>query len=208
MDDAALIEAARAGDEAAFGQLVRRHRQRVWRVCRSVVRRPEQADEAAQDALLKAWKGLDGFQGDASFTTWLHRIARNAALDLLAREGTQEKVRREAERAGERAPVERPAAPRALESLLQDEQRGALRAAIARLPERQRLTLVLRVQHDLTFPEIAETLGCAVGTAKANFHHAVKGLRRWLVPSSRAAATRSACDDAPRSTGLRVRGES
>ncbi len=176
MDDRDLIEAFRAGDEGAFAQLVTRHRRHVYGVARSILRRHDQADEAAQEAFIKAYKGLSRFQGQSSFRTWIHRIARNAALDLLAREGTQTRVAEEAALEPSLAPL----GPRALEDLLREEQVLELRRGVALLPDRQRLTLTLRVQQGLKFSEIAETLDCPIGTAKANFHHAVKNLKRIL----------------------------
>ena len=180
MDDTELIEAFRAGDEDAFGQLVARHRRHVYHVARGVLHRHDQADEAAQDAFVKAYRGLGRFQGQSSFRTWIHRIARNAALDLLAREGTQARVAEEAALEPDLAPR----GPRALEDLLRDEQVQELRRAIAKLPDRQRLTLNLRVRQGLKFSEVAEALDCPIGTAKANFHHAVKNLKKILSQAS------------------------
>jgi len=176
LDDKDLIEAFRAGDEGAFGQLVTRHRRHVYGVARSILRRHDQADEATQDSFIKAYKGLSRFQGQSSFRTWIHRIARNAALDLLAREGTQTRVAEQSAL----EPSLAPRGPRALEDLLREEQVLELRRGIEQLPDRQRLTLNLRVQQGLKFSEIAEALDCPIGTAKANFHHAVKNLKKIL----------------------------
>lgn len=186
MDDKDLIEAFRAGDESAFNELVSRHRRHVYLVARGVLRRHDQADEAAQEAFVKAYRSLGGFEGQSSFRTWIHRIARNAALDLLAREGTQHRVAEEAAL----EPDRQAGGPRALEELLADERRRELRRGIAELPERQRLTLTLRVQQGLKYSEIAEALDCPVGTAKANFHHAVKNLKKILSASPEAVHER------------------
>ena len=180
MDDKDLIEAFRAGDERAFAELVSRHRRHVYAVARGILRRHDQADEAAQEAFVKAYQGLGRFQGQSSFRTWIHRIARNAALDLLSREGTQSRVAEDAAQEPSYLPPESPRGPRALEELLEEERVQELRRGIAQLPERQRITLTLRVQQGLKFSEIAETLGCPIGTAKANYHHAVKNLKKLL----------------------------
>jgi RNA polymerase sigma-70 factor (ECF subfamily) len=176
LDDKDLIAAFRAGDERAFEELVTRHRRHVYLVARGVLRRHDQADEAAQEAFVKAYQALAGFQGQSSFRTWIHRIARNAALDLLAREGTQARVAEESAL----EPRHEAPGPRVLEELIASERVQELRRGIAQLPERQRLTLTLRVQRGLKYSEIAETLSCPIGTAKANFHHAVKNLSKIL----------------------------
>jgi RNA polymerase sigma-70 factor (ECF subfamily) len=197
LDDTALVEAFQAGDESAFTELVHRHRRQAYRVARGVLRSHEQADEATQDAFVKAYNGLGRFQGGSTFKTWMYRIARNAALDLLAREGTQRKAKEEAAKEGLAAEPVAQFGPRPLEELLKGERLQSLRAAIEKLPEKQRITLQLRVNQDMKYSEIAETLGCPVGTAKANFHHAVGNLRKQLagdvsgLPDAAAATVKS-----------------
>jgi RNA polymerase sigma-70 factor (ECF subfamily) len=177
--DGELVRAFQAGDEAAFSELIRRHRRAVYAAAHSVLRGHDAADEAAQDAFLKAWHGLRGFKGDSSVRTWLYRIGLNAAHDLRSREATQQRAKDETRRLGgpERDPAPR---PRALEDLIAGERLGRVRAAVERLPERQRLTLTLKVVQDLKYTEIASLLQCPVGTVKANFHHAVQNLRKLL----------------------------
>lgn len=174
--DDALVAAFQAGEGPAFEELVRRYRQQIHRVCRGILRSPEQADEACQDAFVKAWHGLARFKGESSFKTWMYRIGMNAAHDMRAREATQARVRDEA---ALEAPVGARSA-RAEDPVAKDQELALLREAVARLPSRQRETLLLKVQKDLKYTEIAEILGCPVGTAKANFHHAVQNLKRML----------------------------
>jgi len=188
LDDESLIRGFQAGDESCFGELVRRHRERVYRVARTVLRDHAQADEASQEAWVKAYHGLAAFQGESRFTTWMHRIAVNAALDLREREA---RLRRTAEAAHrDAAPPRDPEPPGqgALGRLIRREEIERVRAAVARLPERQRLTLVLKVHEGLKYTEIAEILECPVGTAKANVHHAVANLRRLLAQGADAVA--------------------
>lgn len=177
--DEALAKAFQAGDRHAFETLVLRHRQQLLRTCRGILRNAEQADEACQDAFVKAWRGLATFRGESSVKTWLYRIAMNSAYDLRAREATQLRARDEAFREAPRdgaAP-----GPRALDVVVREQELGLLREAVAKLPDRQRTTLLLKVQQELKYTEIAEVLGCPTGTAKANFHHAVQNLRRILM---------------------------
>jgi RNA polymerase sigma-70 factor (ECF subfamily) len=180
LEDKELIEAFQAGREPAFTELVERYRRQVYRVARSVLRNHEKADEATQDAFVKAYQGLGKFKGESTFKTWMYRIATNAALDLRAKEITQDKARRQAQLEAKTAVPNAPLGPRPLESLIQDERMAKLRTAMASLPEKQRITMTLRVNQELKYTEIAEVLGCPVGTAKANFHHAVKNLRKAL----------------------------
>ncbi len=185
-DDAALVGAFQAGDAQAFDVLVERHRERIYRVCRGVLRRHDLADEACQEAFVKAWHALASFKNESTFTTWMHRIAINAAHDARARESSRARTIAEAAR---EAPATAPRPRRALEALITEQELGVLREAITRLPDKQRETLMLKVQQELKYTEIAEVMDCPVGTAKANFHHAVQNLRRALtrdgiVPSS------------------------
>ncbi|MEM7248219.1 MAG: sigma-70 family RNA polymerase sigma factor [Acidobacteriota bacterium] len=179
MDDHQLITEFKDGSEHAFDELVRRHQRRAFRVARGVLRRQDLADEAVQDAFLKVHQALPAFKEEARFTTWLHRIVVNAALDLRSREETQSKAK---DRAEQEVSFEatRPRGPRPLDELIREERLDALHAAMAKLPEKQRLTLELRVRQGLKHAEIAEILGCTVGTVKANVHHAVTKLHAEL----------------------------
>jgi RNA polymerase sigma-70 factor (ECF subfamily) len=195
LDDIQLIRAFQAGDASAFDTLVSRYRRQVYRIARGILRSHAQADEAAQDAFVKAWQGLASFRGESSFKTWMYRIAMNTAFDHRSREGTQARLREEAAR--EAIVAARPArTPRAVDELIHEEELEHVRSAIARLPERQRLTLSLKVHEGLKYTEIAEVLQCPVGTAKANFHHAVQNLKRYLGGSGPAGGARPDDDDA------------
>src|SRR6476619_7525002 len=83
--DVALVEAHVAGDPEAFGELFRRHRDRLWAVALRTTGNPEDAADALQDALISAFRRADSYRGDAAVTTWLHRIVVNACLDRLRR---------------------------------------------------------------------------------------------------------------------------
>src|SRR5687768_10848473 len=157
-EDSELVTACRGGDTRAFETLVGRYRRPVYRIARGILKNHEQADEAAQDAFLKAHLGLPGFMGGSSFKTWMYRIAINAAFDLLGRETTQRRAREQAMRETGGEP-ELAREPSAVASLIQAEDLARLREAIAMLPERQRLTLELKVREDLKYTEIAEVLG-------------------------------------------------
>ncbi|GAY09663.1 RNA polymerase sigma factor SigM [Pseudonocardia sp. N23] len=89
LDDVALVAAHREGDPQAFVELVRRHGDRLWAVAVGILRNAEDAREAVQEALLTAFRRLDGFRGDAALGTWLHRILVNVCIDRLRRDRTR-----------------------------------------------------------------------------------------------------------------------
>ena len=153
--------------------LVVRHQRAVYQVCFRFVRDHAEASDVMQDAFLRAWRALPRFKGEAAFATWLYRVAVNTCLSRLA-------VRRlPAAPLADAAVVADPRAGQAA-SLLERERAAAVRRAVDQLPARQRMTVILRVFHDLPHAEIAAVLGSSVGSVKANFFHALKNLRRLL----------------------------
>jgi RNA polymerase sigma-70 factor (ECF subfamily) len=172
-DDAAIVAACLAGHREAFDAIVRRHQKQIFQLCYRFVGNHEDASDLAQDVFIRAFRGLHGFRGNAAFTTWLHRIGVNVCL---TRVGTRKPLFapiREAEHAA--ADHERADA-----TLLRGERAATVRAAIARLPEKQRATLILRVYHEMPHEQIAGVLGSSVGAVKANFFHALANLRKLL----------------------------
>jgi len=170
------IEACRRGEREAFDRLVVRYQRDVYRLCYRYVNDHEDANDLAQEAFLKAWRAISRFRGESSFSTWLYRIAVNACLNFRAqrRPTTQELPETLAD------PV-----PGALARAEGDDEARRVRAAVARLPEKQRATLILKVYHELTHEEVAEILGSTVGTVKANLFHALGNLRRLLSAEGR-----------------------
>jgi len=173
LDDRALVSAAVGGDRSAFDVLVRRHQRTIYGVCYRFAGEHAEASDLAQDAFVRAYRGLARFKGDAAFGTWLYRIAVNVCLT----------------RAAVRTPPLDPIEPLDLADLHGDrpddplrraEDAARVKAAIARLPEKQRMTVILRVYHELPHEVIARTLGSTVGTVKANFFHALRNLRKLL----------------------------
>ena len=172
--DAELLGRLLRGEEAAFDELMALHGREVYRLAYRITGGAAEADDVAQETFVKAWQALRGFRGEASLRTWLLKIAANLSLNVV-----------QSARVARRDPVEVErrvsAVPAAAEvELLARERWERLGPAIRGLPERQRTTLILRVDQGLMFKEIARMMGCTTGTAKANFFHAVAALRRQL----------------------------
>jgi RNA polymerase sigma-70 factor, ECF subfamily len=172
-DDRAIVEACLAGQTAAFDAIVERHRRQVYQLCFRYVGNHEDASDLAQDAFIRAFKGLKGFKGQSSLSTWLYRIAVNVCLNRVALKTPRAEALDPAERI--EGGAERPDV-----TLLRAERATEVRAAIRQLPPKQRATLILRVYHELPHEEIAAILGSSVGAAKANFFHALANLKKLL----------------------------
>jgi len=176
--DADLVEASRAGDRAAFDTIVARHGRHVYQLCYRFVGNHEDASDLAQDVFVRAYRGLHRFKGEASLGTWLYRIAVNVSLNKVGAKGPRPvpfDVRVHGVEAGVIASQES-----ASEALLRAERAVQVRAAIAKLPRKQRATLILRVYHELPHDQIAGILGSSVGAVKANFFHALNNLKKLL----------------------------
>jgi len=166
-----LVDAARAGDARAFDLLVERHQRSIFRLCYRLAQNAEDAADLTQEALLRAFRSIRSFRGESAFGTWLYRIALNTCRSFRSsRRPVHEELT-------EGSAVSTPDVTLRLE---RDERARSVRDAVARLPEKQRTTLVLKIYHEMTHEQIAELLGTSVGTAKANLFHALAGLRRML----------------------------
>ena len=175
LSDAELLAAFRAGDRNAFGALVRRYQRPVLAIARRFARDEDDAEDLAQRAFINASERAEGWRG-GSFKSWLFRIVINLAKNHLR------DVAR-FDRSTEAAELEtRSEASSAEERIARTQQQRALREAVARLPRRQREVLLLRIDGDLPFAEIAATLGITEGNAKVNFHHAVRKLKELVQP--------------------------
>ena len=164
--DAELIAAHVAGDAEAFGEVVRRHRDRLWAVALRTCGEPEEAADALQDALVSALRAADRFRGDAAVTTWLHRIVVNACLDRARRRAVRPTTPLdEGTSAGDEGGPRRGAAVVPVpDRTAAVEARLDVTTALGRLPEPQRAALVLVDMYDVPVGEAAEILGVAVGT--------------------------------------------
>lgn len=180
--DEALAVEARAGSEDAFRELVERFEGPVYNLIARIVRRPELAEELAQESFLKAWRALGRFDPQRKFSSWLFKIAHNTALDALRRPGIEPLSLDEPSDDGRGSP-EPPADPHAENPLVRTlfRQAGeALERAIGELRPVYREILVLRFVEELSYDEIAEVTGAPPGTVKVHLFRARQELARRL----------------------------
>ena len=175
VDESTLIARSRTGDPQAYDRLVGAYQDRIYNAAFRITGNREDAWDAAQDAFIRGYQGLRSFRGEAGFGTWLHRIAVNAALDIVRR---------------------RPRAPQELDPMLaapddpagdvlrRDVQRRVHRA-IAALPPDQRTAVVLRDIQGFSYEEIARVMQVPVGTVRSRLARAREGLRVRLADLSR-----------------------
>ena len=178
-----LLNRARDGDQAAFGELVRLYEKKGYALTRRMCKNPEDAAEAAQEAFLAAWQGLKFFRGESSFSTWLYRLASNASVDLLRRE------QRHKAAAGPSLNDEDTFidivddAPSPQLSAERRELKEQVEAGLRELTPEHRAVLILREMHQLSYDEIAAALDLDTGTVKSRISRARKQLRNILLKS-------------------------
>jgi len=183
-DVAALVVRAQAGERGAFESLVRRHQRTVYFLCLRYVSDPDEAEDLTQRTFVRAMGNLRDLRTPETFRAWLLRVAVNFALNH--RRDHARFVHGDAA-APEEADVGTTDLPAHHARLEHAERAAVLRALVATLPPKQRLTLELRIYDDLPFKEIAEILEISEGAAKVNFHYAVRKLKHLLGPSNVAS---------------------
>ncbi|MCD2140921.1 RNA polymerase sigma factor [Rhodococcus pyridinivorans] len=172
MTETELIERCRAGDRTAFAALVTPARTRMWAVCVQITGNRHDAEDALQDALIAAWQNLDKFRGTAQFSSWLYRIASNAALAIVRkrRDIPSDEIDL-AHSLSTPGPADRVA------------DTDAVRTALAQLPEQFRAAVVLREYAQLSYAEIAAHQGVPVATVKSRINRGRAQLLDLLDPS-------------------------
>jgi RNA polymerase sigma-70 factor (ECF subfamily) len=183
----ALLQRARAGDVAAFEELVQPHMPRMYNYIARMTGDPAEAEDLTQDAVLRAHKAIGSFRGGATFQTWLYRIATNICVDALRRKRRHEGRTSSLDvplRADEgeiaREVADRKADPQELAQLA--ELRGEVTRAIAQLSPKLRSVVVLFDLQGLTYEEIAQALNLPLGTVKSRLFNARSRLRELLRP--------------------------
>lgn len=183
-----LLERYLAGDDAAFGELVARYEVRLYAFIHRMLGDEHLAEDVFQQVFVKVAKSAASFDGRASFSTWLFRIARNASLDELRR-----RTKRHEETSGNTdilGSIPDPGTPTPLETLTREELGERIRLALQQIPEAQREAFLLKEEGALDFGEVGAILGCGRETAKSRFRLAVGKLRTLLEMDGPAARKR------------------
>ena len=168
--DHELIRKFQKGDPEAFDEIVRRHLPNVMGFFINVTRDEMAAEDLAQDVFYKLYKHLKRFRFESAFTTYLYRINTNTANSLITRNKWRNLLH--LDQAPDRWEEDN--------RLEREWTKEELWAAIERLPRKQRTVVMMRVAQELPYREIAQITGMSEGTAKVNFHHALKTLKKWF----------------------------
>lgn len=182
--DLELVARSQAGDTQAFNELVTRYRSRAFAMTYNMVRNEQDAWDLAQDGFLKAWKSIGRFRGQSSFYTWLYRILMNVSIDWLRKkhvEGGTEFDDQIGLRNIEPGAVTAPRGEmQPAEKISDQEIRTRIDAAIERLSVEHRTVIVMREIDGLEYSEIAEQMGCSIGTVMSRLFYARKKLQAML----------------------------
>ena len=174
-EERTLIDRARQGDETAFASLVEQYQDRVYRLALRICGNSHDAEEAAQEAFVAAWRGLPAFRGESRFSSWLYQLTSNAAIDLLRRE----------KRHRGNVPIEEEILPLSGDTPQQNaenaELRRSLQTALMTLTPEHREIFLLRQMQQLSYEEIGGMLGLESGTVKSRLNRAKKQLRQILL---------------------------
>ena len=189
-EDAALVERALNDDLAAFEQLVTRYQDKITGFAARMLSDRDEAEDVAQEVFIKAYRHLESFRGASSFSTWLYRITTNLCIDRVRAKkrrpqsaySLDEPIDRE-EDSGKREIADTTFEPSG--QIERDELRLQVRQTMAEMPEKQRSVLVMCDLQGMAYEEIAQVLGCPIGTVKSRLFHARADLARRLKPYMR-----------------------
>lgn len=177
--DEVLLARLHGGDRTVLEELFRRHRLAAYRVAFRLLGHEADALDAVQNAFIKVFSHLDGFEGRSSFKTWLLRVVSNASLDLGRQRGRREGIHGDDSTIG--AEFEVPARPQEPDRELElAELRRLLSEALRQLPDAQRQTFVLHVDGGMSYREIADVLDISIGTVMSRLFYARQRLRAIL----------------------------
>jgi len=186
--DAALMLRVKAGDRAAYAELVEKYKQPVMSVVYQMIRDPDEAEDLAQNVFYQVYRSAHRYETRAKFSTWLFTIARNLTLNEIRR---RKRHPAESLDAAPRGVEREDASPRQVadaqtfappDLVLQQELQEKVEEAVAALPENQRTALGLCRQGDVSYEEISEVLGCSLSATKSLIHRARETLKARLKP--------------------------
>src|ERR1700756_3391163 len=180
-----LVRRCQAGDTEAFDELVTRYRTRVFSMIYNMVRNEQDAWDLAQDSFVKAWKSIKRFRGRSSFYTWIYRIMMNVTIDWLRKKQVKgagaefdDAVElKEIDPASRTVPKADPLPHQRME---RSEIRARIDKAIAQLSPEHRAVILMKETEDMQYQEIAEALGCSIGTVMSRLFYARKKLQNLL----------------------------
>lgn len=182
--DQALVEQVLNGDKRAFDALVLRYQSRVVKVISRYVRDSAEALDLSQEAFIKAYRALPNFRGESAFYTWLYRIAINTAKNFLSSQGRRppqgDVAVEDAEFYDGASELKDMATPE--HNLMRDEIARVVFATIESLPEELRTAITLRELEDMSYEEIAATMGCPIGTVRSRIFRAREAIDKQLEP--------------------------
>ena len=167
--DSELLERFENGEKEAFTELVIRHQKSVYSLAYRLIGDEREASDIAQRVFVNAYSSISSFRRKSEFRTWIFRITINLCKNYFRSNPEKREVQLEG------LPLAQPETP--LTQLLEEERKMRVKAMLDRLPEKQRLTIILRVYQELSYKEIAKLINCAEGTVKANIFHALNKLR-------------------------------
>ena len=181
MDDKQLVQQAAAGDTAAFETLVERYQQQVYHLTLRMVGNDADAQDLAQEAFVRAWRGLGSFQFTSQFSTWLYRLTSNICIDFLRAQKRRKVVSLTMLRDDEDSQWDLPDSdPLPEQQMIAAEEREALSRAFASLDPEFRQILTLRIVNGCSYQQISQILGVAEGTVKSRISRAREQLRKKM----------------------------
>ena len=183
MNEDFLIKKAKKGDSAAFSALMEQHFAMIYNLALRMSGNPDDASDLTQEAMIKLFKNIGAFEGKSKFSTWVYRVAANTCLDELRKIKRKKTVSLDAEYETEDGSVGYEAedtAPTPDVSAERSELKNIVAKAVSRLGEEYRTAVILRDINGLSYTEIAEVIGCSVGTVKSRISRGRANLKEIL----------------------------
>ncbi len=183
--DQIWVEKAQSGDEAAFAKLVNKYQRKLLRLVSRLVRNPGEAEEVVQETFIKAFRALHNFRGDSAFYTWIYRIGINTAKNHLMTSSRRVSTiddydAEEAENFSDATQLRDLSTP---ETILQSKQIAeTVNQAMSDLPDELRVAITLRERDGMSYDEIAEHMGCPIGTVRSRIFRAREAISARLRP--------------------------
>ena len=195
-----LVALAQKGDQDAFARLVEANQGKIYTLTLRMTGNPDDGAELAQEAFLRAWKGLPGFQAESSFSTWLYRLASNVCIDFLRKQKRRRGLDGVSldEEQGTAAALQVPDSRFTPEGELERKQlRQAVQRGLDKLSQEHRQALILRELEGLSYGEIARVLGVEEGTVKSRIARARLALRKILLADGNFSPPLSSIETKP-----------